>query len=194
MSIVTTRVYTRIPNCARPGTETPPHTRVYRVPTIPLGCRAPWTLPPGKGTHAAPRAAAVYTAARRRHVGTFFPGLCLEGVRTIKKQSHCRRSGAAAAGRWSLSGDDTPPCRDAGTPAPRLNSSRLPSWRMSFLRDVSSDCAGAIGNIGSVIRSCAAGSDEAWHSAQARARHTSNSAYVWLDYAMIRHLSRRCRL
>src|SRR5262249_6906530 len=32
-------------------------------------------------------------------------------------------------------------------------------------------------------------SDVAWHSAQVRARHTGNSAYVWRDYAMIRRLS-----
>jgi len=30
-------------------------------------------------------------------------------------------------------------------------------------------------------------------SAQAQARHTGPSAYGWLDYAMIRRRSRRCR-
>jgi hypothetical protein len=34
------------------------------------------------------------------------------------------------------------------------------------------------------------GQRRGWHSAQARVRHTSTSAYVWLDYAMIRRLSR----
>ena len=48
-------------------------------------------------------------------------------------------------------------------------------------------------SIVAVIRSRAGGSDEAWHSAQARARHTGSFAYVWLDYAMIHNLSRRYR-
>jgi hypothetical protein len=46
-------------------------------------------------------------------------------------------------------------------------------------------------SIAPVIRSGAEGSDETWHSAQARARHTGTSVYVWLDYAMIRRRSRR---
>ena len=54
-------------------------------------------------------------------------------------------------------------------------------------------CLDAKGDIARLIRSHAGGSDKARHSAQARARHTGSSAYGWLDYAMIRSMSRRCR-
>ena len=48
-------------------------------------------------------------------------------------------------------------------------------------------------DIVAVIRSRTGGRDEEWHSAQARARHTDSSVYVWLGYATIRSLSRPCR-
>src|SRR5712691_2556675 len=50
-----------------------------------------------------------------------------------------------------------------------------------------------MGNSIRLIRSRAGGSDKAWHSAQVRARHADTFTYLWLDYAMIRSMSRRCR-
>ena len=43
-------------------------------------------------------------------------------------------------------------------------------------------------DISAVIRSRAEGRDKERHGAQARARQTSTSVYIWLDYAMIRSL------
>ena len=74
--------------------------------------------------------------------------------------------------------------------------SKKPSYSVRVARQagglaVRSTSTGAMGNIAGLIRSHAGGSDKARHSAQARARHTGSSAYVWLDYGMIRSMSRR---
>jgi len=47
--------------------------------------------------------------------------------------------------------------------------------------------------ITSIYQKSRMGRDEKRHSAKARARQMDSSTYVWLDYAMIRSMSRRCR-
>jgi len=87
------------------------------------------------------------------------------------------------AGEFSLSRR----CRRAGRARWPGWCSRSRSPRRLALSDAAKVTESAVSEV------APGGSDAAWHSVQARTRHTGSSAYVWLDYVMIRSMSRRWR-